>query len=116
MTKKIRKSQEEEIIQVLKREGFKEINEKDLQKEPYKSIYADWKQNPPDWLVAEPWVELVRGQLDVAKAIPNHAFGLQQFIIGQPLWEEYLKGEVDDPRVAAQNAKDAVVAEIEKVS
>ena len=40
MAKKIRKSQEEEIIQVLKREGFKEINEKDLQKEPYKSIYA----------------------------------------------------------------------------
>ena len=40
MVKKIRKSQEEEIIQVLKREGFKEINEKDLQKEPYKSIYA----------------------------------------------------------------------------
>ena len=40
MAKKIRKSQEEEIIQVLKREGFKELNEKDLQKEPYKSIYA----------------------------------------------------------------------------
>jgi hypothetical protein len=40
MAKKIRKSQEEEIIQVLKREGFKEVNEKDLQKEPYKSIYA----------------------------------------------------------------------------
>ena len=40
MVKKIRKSQEEEILQVLKREGFKELNEKDLQKEPYKSIYA----------------------------------------------------------------------------
>jgi len=40
MVKKIRKSQEEEIIQILKREGFKELNEKDLQKEPYKSIYA----------------------------------------------------------------------------
>ena len=40
MAKKIRKSQEEEIIQILKREGFKELNEKDLQKEPYKSIYA----------------------------------------------------------------------------
>ena len=40
MVEKIRKSQEEEIIQVLEREGFKEVNEKDLQKEPYKSIYA----------------------------------------------------------------------------
>ncbi len=40
MAKKIRKTQEEEIIQVLKREGFKELNERDLQKEPYKSIYA----------------------------------------------------------------------------
>jgi hypothetical protein len=40
MAKKIRKSQEEEIIQVLKKEGFKELNEKDLQKEPYKSIYS----------------------------------------------------------------------------
>jgi hypothetical protein len=40
MAKRIKKSQEEEIIQVLKREGFKEVNEKDLHKEPYKSIYA----------------------------------------------------------------------------
>ena len=81
---------------------------------PYKSIYAEWDANPPDWLQAEPWVALVRGQLSVAKAIPNHAFGLQQFIIGQPLWETYLKGEEPDPRVAMQAAKDAVVAEIKK--
>ena len=40
MAKKIRKSQEEEIIQVLKKEGFMELNKKDLQKEPYKSIYS----------------------------------------------------------------------------
>jgi len=54
------------------------------------------------------------GQLDVAKAIPNHAFGLQQFIIGLPLLEKYLKGEEKDPKVAMQAAKDAVVAEIKK--
>ncbi|GAG45015.1 unnamed protein product, partial [marine sediment metagenome] len=83
---------------------------------PYKSIYAAWEADTPDWLAAEPWVETVAEQLPVAKAIPNHAFGLQQFIIGQPFWEEYLKGEVDDPKVALQNAKDAVVAEIEKVA
>ena len=40
MAKKIRKSQEEEILQVLAREGFQELTEKDLEKEPYKSIYS----------------------------------------------------------------------------
>jgi len=76
--------------------------------------YAGWEADTPDWLAVQPWVKLVRDQLDVARAIPNHAWGLQQFIIGQPLWEEYLKGEVDDPMVAMQEAKNAVVAEIEK--
>ncbi len=81
---------------------------------PYKSIYDAWKATPPDWLTKQTWVPLVRGQLDVAKAIPNHAFGLQQFVIGQPLWEAYLKGDEKDPKKAMQAAKDAVVAEIKK--
>jgi hypothetical protein len=83
---------------------------------PYKSVYAAWEQEKPDWLTAQAWVPLVRGQLDVAKAIPNHAFGLQQFIIGQPIWEKYLKGEESDPKAAMQEAKDAVVAEIKKAA
>ena len=83
---------------------------------PFKSIYDKWAKDQPDWLKAETWVPLVRGQLDVAKAIPNHAFGLQQFVIGQPFWEKYLKGEEKDPKVAMQAAKDAVAAEIKKVS
>ncbi len=57
---------------------------------------------------------LVRAQLDVAKAIPNHAFGLQQFQLGQPIWEKYLKGEESDPKKALQAAKDAVAAEVKK--
>src|SRR5581483_3228067 len=81
---------------------------------PYQSIYAKWKQSPPDFLKENPWVDLVFGQLQVAKAIPNHAFGLQQFVIGQPLWETYLKGEEKDPKVALQKAKDAVAAEVKK--
>lgn len=81
---------------------------------PYTSIYNKWKQSPPDFLKANPWVDLVFGQLAVAKAIPNHAFGLQQFIIGQPIWEKYLKGEEKDPKVAMQAAKDAVAAEVKK--
>ena len=40
MVRKIRKTLEEEILQVLAREGFQELTEKDLEKEPYKSIYA----------------------------------------------------------------------------
>lgn len=81
---------------------------------PYKSIYAEWKTNPPDWM--QDWVPLVRAQLDRARAIRPHAFGVTQFFIGQPHWEKYITGELDDPKAALQEAKDAVLAEIEKVS
>ena len=66
----------------------------------------------PDWM--PPFVGLVRGQLDRAKAIDNNLFGLQQFVIGKPIWETYLKGEEPDPKVAMQKVKDAVQAEIKK--
>jgi len=79
---------------------------------PFKSIYDKWAKANPDWLQAQTWVPLVRAQLDVAKAIPNHAFGLQQFVLGQPLWEKYLSGEQSDPKAAAQAAKDAVAAAV----
>lgn len=39
MAKKIRPTQEEEILRILKKEGFKKVSEKQLKKEPYKSIY-----------------------------------------------------------------------------
>jgi ABC-type glycerol-3-phosphate transport system substrate-binding protein len=81
---------------------------------PFKSVYAQWEQEKPDWLQQETWVPLVRSQLDVAKAIPNHAFGLQQFVLGQPVWEKYLKGEVADPMAAMQETKDLVAAEVKK--
>lgn len=38
MAKKVRLTQEEEIIKVLKKEGFREITENEIKKEPYKSI------------------------------------------------------------------------------
>ena len=79
---------------------------------PYKSIYADWDANKPDWMPH--FVGLVRGQLDSAKAITNHIFGLQQFVIGKPIWETYLKGEEADPKVAMQKVVDAVQAEIKR--
>ena len=79
---------------------------------PYSSIYAEWESSPPDWMPE--FVGLVRGQLDQAKAITNHLFGHQQFVIGQPVWETYLKGEEQDPRVAMQNVVDAVQAELKR--
>ena len=79
---------------------------------PYRSIYAEWNAKRPDWLPG--FVALVRGQLDRARAIRTHLFGLQQFFIGQPLWETYLKGEEADPRAALANAAAAVRAEVER--
>ena len=79
---------------------------------PYASIYADWQAKKPDWM--PDFVNLVRGQLDKAKAINNHLFGLQQFVIGKPIWETYLKGEEKDPKVAMQKVIDAVQAELKK--
>lgn len=76
---------------------------------PYKSLYDKWNASKPDWM--QPFVPLVRAQLDVAKAIPNHKYGLSQFNIGQPSWEKFLKGEESDPKKALQAAKDAVAAE-----
>lgn len=81
---------------------------------PYKSVNDQLAKDNPDWLQKETWVPLVRGQLDKAMAIPNHAFGLTQFQIGKPYWEKYLTGEEKDPKVAMQAAKDAVVAEMKK--
>ena len=70
---------------------------------PYASIYAGWNANRPDWL--PPFVDLVRGQLDRARAIQNHLFGLQQFVIGKPIWETYLTGEESDPGGARQGRR-----------
>ncbi len=79
---------------------------------PYKSIYTGWDANKPDWMPA--FVGLVRGQLDRAKAINNNLFGLQQFVIGKPIWETYLKGQEPDPKVAMTKVVEAVQAEMKK--
>ncbi|HXV99579.1 MAG TPA: ABC transporter substrate-binding protein, partial [Anaerolineae bacterium] len=81
---------------------------------PFLSVNEKLQKDNPDWFQKEAWVPLIFEQLKVAKAIPNHAFGLQQFILAQPVWEKYLKGEVTDPKVAMQEAKDLVAAEVKK--
>ena len=40
MAEKVRKTQEEQVIEMLKREGFRELKEEEIQREPYKSIYV----------------------------------------------------------------------------
>lgn len=40
MAEKVRKTQEEQVIEMLEREGFRELKEKEVQREPYRSIYA----------------------------------------------------------------------------
>ncbi len=79
---------------------------------PYKSLYAKWETEKPSWV--QPFVALIRAQLDRAKAITNHEFSLTQFQIGKPFWEKFLKGEESDPKKALQEAMDAVAAEIKK--
>lgn len=81
---------------------------------PYSSLYSKWAAEKPDWM--QPFVSLIRGQLDQAKAIDNHEFSLTQFVVGRPYWEKYLKGEESDPKKALQAAKDAVAAEIKKAA
>lgn len=79
---------------------------------PYQSIYAEWEADRPDWLPE--FVDLVRGQLDRAKAIENHLFGLTQFQIGKGVWEQYLTDQNDDPAAVMQEVMDTVTAEIER--
>ena len=67
---------------------------------PYKAIYADWNVNTPDW--APSCASLARGRLDKAKAIDNERFGLQQFLIGEPIWGSDLTGKDAKPKVAIQ--------------
>lgn len=81
---------------------------------PFLSVNDKLQKENPDWLQKETWVPLVFEQLKVAKAIPNHAFGLSQFQLGKPFWEKYLTGEEKDPKAAMQAAKDAVAAEVKK--
>jgi multiple sugar transport system substrate-binding protein len=79
---------------------------------PYSSLYAEWAAKKPEWM--PDFVSLIRGQLDRAKAINNHLFGLNQFVIGKPIWETYLKGEEADPKVAMKKVMDAVQAEMKR--
>ena len=40
MVEKVRQTQEEEVIKMLKREGFRELTETEIKEEPYKSLFS----------------------------------------------------------------------------
>ena len=79
---------------------------------PYQSHWRKWVASPPSWMAD--WAFTVRKELATSKAIRTHKFGLQQFVIGKPAWEEYLKGDQKNPKVALAKAKALVLAEVKK--
>ncbi len=60
------------------------------------------------------WAFTVRKELATSKAIRTHKFGLNQFVIGKPAWEAYLKGDEKNPKRALAKAKALVLAEVKK--
>jgi multiple sugar transport system substrate-binding protein len=79
---------------------------------PYRSHWAKWVKSPPPWMAD--WAFTVRKELATSKAIRTHKFGLQQFVIGKPAWEAYLKGDESNPKRALAKAKALVLAEVKK--
>jgi multiple sugar transport system substrate-binding protein len=78
----------------------------------YKSFWNRWQKSPPPWMAD--WAFTVYDQLKVSAAIRTHKFGLSQFQIGQPGWEEYLKGDTSNPLTALRKARDLVLKEVRK--
>ncbi len=79
---------------------------------PYKSDWAKWTKSRPPWMAE--WAFTVRNELATSKAIKTHKFGLNQFVIGKPGWEAYLKGDEKNARKALAKAKALVAAEVKK--
>ena len=79
---------------------------------PYKSTWAKWEKSPPEWMAD--WAFTVRAQLGKSKAIKTNIWGLNQFVLGKPGWETYLKGDEKDPKKALAKARDLVMAEVKK--
>jgi hypothetical protein len=81
---------------------------------PYKSLYEGWKQNPPQWITDNPWVDVIFNSLSKAKAIEPTILSVSQFNVARPEWVKYLNGDVGDAKTALTNAMNAVFAEWKK--
>ena len=79
---------------------------------PYQSHWRKWVASPPPWMAD--WAFTVRKELATSKAIRTHKFGLNQFVIGKPAWEAYLKGDERNAKRALAKAKALVLAEVKK--
>lgn len=62
MAERVRPSQEDEIIEMLAREGFEELTEEEVRKEPYRSIYK-----LPDCFTTEQQASLAGGNIEEGK-------------------------------------------------
>jgi multiple sugar transport system substrate-binding protein len=81
---------------------------------PYKSIYAAWAANPPQFIKDNPWVPVIFDSLSRAKAIEPTIIAASQFTVARPEWVKYLNGGVSTAKEALQNAANAVYAEWKK--
>ena len=79
---------------------------------PYKSIYAEWDANKPDWLPAV----CRAGSRPARQGQGHHQPRLRTAAVRhrQADWETFLKGEEADPKAAMQKVVDAVKAEIKR--
>jgi ABC-type glycerol-3-phosphate transport system substrate-binding protein len=99
-------------VRIWKHALGKDVRGASGQLSPYKSDWAKWTKSRPSWIAD--WAFTVRNELATSKAIRTHKFGLTQFVIGKPAWEEYLRGNESDPKKALAKARDLVLAEVKK--
>jgi multiple sugar transport system substrate-binding protein len=74
------------------------------------SVWTAWKDNPPEWITANPWTWEIYDSLADASAIAPNILGVKQFDTARPEWHKYLTGEVTDAKTAATNAMNVVRA------
>ena len=58
------------------------------------SVWTAWKDNPPEWITANPWTWEIYDSLADASAIAPTILGVKQFDTARPEWHKYLTGEV----------------------
>jgi hypothetical protein len=78
------------------------------------SLWTTWKDNPPEWISANPWTWEIHDSLADASAIAPTILAIKQFDTARPEWHKYLTGEVPDAKTAATNAMNAVRAEFKR--
>lgn len=81
---------------------------------PYQSVWNKWQASPPSWL--PDWVLFMKDQLPKSQAIRSGVWGLQQFVVGQPYWQQYIKGQEKSAKQAMHKTMNAVRAAIKKAN